>query len=256
MITLGTDTEVQIQDKTGDLISAVGLIGGSKENPRWFDGFNIQEDNTNVEFAINPVSTVDEWVSLIESAMSKVSEVLGELGYTPRIEATGHYSDEQLSSPESRLFGCDPDFSAYTLDENEPPNPEQVGSLRSAGGHIHVGVEDVNVTELVKWMDVYLGLPSLLMDDDHVRRQLYGKAGAHRVKPYGVEYRALSNFWIKDRKSMVWAYEQTMKAVKMAGESTIEQLPDWTRIPMSIDTYDRNTAEDVLNWLNKEGYNA
>jgi len=255
-ITLGSDVEVQIVNAAGDFISAVGLIGGSKEEPVWFDNFNLQEDNINVEFAINPVSTKEDWCEYLTAALSQVETTLSDIGYKVAINATAIYDDTQLATPEAKLFGCDPDFSAYTLRENIAPDPDDVGGLRSAGGHIHVGMEGVNIHELVKWMDVYLGLPALFMDEDNTRRQLYGQAGSHRAKPYGVEYRALSNFWIRDKELMEWAYDQTMKAIKAAQSASIEDIPDWTRIPRSINGYDRNMAEDVLTWLEKEGYNG
>src|SRR3546814_5830384 len=83
--------------------------------------------------------------------------------------------------------------------------------MRCAGGHLHVGWTEgeslgsiqhvMNCSDLVKQLDWYVGLWSLGKDKDKVRRSLYGKAGACRIKPYGVEYRVLSNFWIKNKKS-------------------------------------------------------
>ena len=36
----------------------------------------------------------------------------------------------------------------------------------------------------------------LLMHNDPLRRKLYGRAGRFRVKPYGLEYRTLDNYWL------------------------------------------------------------
>jgi hypothetical protein len=63
-------------------------------------------------------------------------------------------------------------------------------------------------------MDFYLGVPSVLMDKGEARKELYGKAGAMRLKSYGMEYRTLSNFWIFDQRLIGWVYEQTAKAVQ------------------------------------------
>jgi len=49
-------------------------------------------------------------------------------------------------------------------------------------------------------LDLFCGIPSVLLDisnDAKIRRQLYGKAGDYRLPFHGIEYRTLSNFWIK-----------------------------------------------------------
>ena len=43
---------------------------------------------------------------------------------------------------------------------------------------------------------------------------MYGKAGACRVKPYGVEYRVLSNKWVSDTRLRKWAHRATQAAVE------------------------------------------
>lgn len=78
--------------------------------------------------------------------------------------------------------------------------------------------------DVVKAMDLFLGVPSVLMDEGEERKQLYGKAGAHRPKPYGVEYRTLSNFWIAPggtdtrRKELCsWVWKSTELALSNLG---------------------------------------
>ncbi len=45
-------------------------------------------------------------------------------------------------------------------------------------------------------MDLFIGITSLFLDDDNLRRSMYGKAGCFRNKSFGVEYRVVRNFWI------------------------------------------------------------
>ena len=61
--------------------------------------------------------------------------------------------------------------------------------------------------EIVKYLDMYLGIPSVVLDPDKKRRKLYGKAGAFRLQPWGVEYRVLSSGMMKDKKTLefVWS---------------------------------------------------
>lgn len=110
---------------------------------------------------------------------------------------------------------CDPDFNAYTEDVN--PKPEGASTnLRSAGFHVHVGYPNTSVEEslsIVKWMDVFLGVPSVIIDPDTERRKLYGKAGCFRLQPWGVEYRVLSSYMMNKDILIRYVYEQTMAAV-------------------------------------------
>lgn len=91
---------------------------------------------------------------------------------------------------------CDPDYNAWTEEQN--PKPEGAATnLRSAGFHIHIGYDGNNTDtslKIIKHLDMYLGVPSVLADPDVERRKLYGKAGAFRLQPWGVEYRVLSSY--------------------------------------------------------------
>jgi hypothetical protein len=91
---------------------------------------------------------------------------------------------------------------------------------------------------LVKQLDAYLGIPSLEWDKDTLRRRLYGKAGAFRPKPYGVEYRTLSNAWLKNEMLVRYVYRQTMRAIEdlMAGKK------------LSDDSYKRIASKINYGW--------
>lgn len=62
-------------------------------------------------------------------------------------------------------------------------------------------------------MDVFLGVPSIIIDPDTERRKLYGKAGCFRLQPWGVEYRVLSSYMMKNDNFIRYVYKQTMTAV-------------------------------------------
>lgn len=253
-VTLGSDIEVQVMDYHGNLISAVGLIGGSKEAPMLVEFGNLQEDNVNAEFAIDPVDNEEDWVRNISSVLKTLDDTLEASGYTYRIEPWGMYPDEQLATRAAQQFACDPDFSVYTGEENPIPPPKVIGNFRTCGAHVHVGGAAPPPQRVIPWMDVLLALPSLFKDSDRQRRRLYGKAGAFRPKPYGFEYRTLSNFWIKDERWMRWVYQSTHKAIELAENEDIQQIPDSFDIPDIIDAYDVRSAESIMNFIIKKGW--
>jgi hypothetical protein len=86
--------------------------------------------------------------------------------------------------------------------------------FRSAGGHIHIGVDDGILLQDPHWgvrmMDLFVGIPALFLDTDptsQARKALYGNAGSHRPKDYGFEYRSLGNFWLASPKLVGLMYD-------------------------------------------------
>jgi hypothetical protein len=62
-------------------------------------------------------------------------------------------------------------------------------------------------------MDKFLGVWSVVRDQDNLRRKLYGKSGSFRPQPHGCEYRTLSNFWIFDPELIGEVWDRTQMAV-------------------------------------------
>lgn len=213
MIVVGADPELFLQTLAGKLKSSVGLIGGTKYEPRFIskEGHAVQEDNVAVEFNIPPSASAEEFVKNINHVLAYLKGYAAEKGLVFSKLAAASFPEDELQTIEAQVFGCEPDFNAYTLDTNPRPECDDP-NLRSCGGHVHVAT-DLDKIQVVRAMDVFLGAPSVELDKDTTRRKLYGKSGAFRPKKYGVEYRSLSNFWIWDDKLIRWVYAQTEKAL-------------------------------------------
>jgi hypothetical protein len=101
--------------------------------------------------------------------------------------------------------------------------------------------------------DMYVTLPALFKDNDTRRRELYGKAGSFRFKdPWGLECRALSNFWIHSRDTMDWVFNQTLKAVNCVLDGNSEKLIEKYSLLVreAIDTNNLVLAEELLTVIN------
>jgi hypothetical protein len=92
--------------------------------------------------------------------------------------------------------------------------------LRTAAAHVHVSFLEgghkpsLEAKEFAAMMlDLYLGVPSVLLDEDEERRKVYGKAGAFRIKDYGIEHRVMSNYWIRSNETVDWVFNQTRQAI-------------------------------------------
>lgn len=229
---IGIDPEIFLRDRSS-FVSGIGKFGGSKDNPLPFGtipGFALQEDNVALEFNTPPTDDCLTFVKYINTALKELEQRAKAQGLKLAIVASAVFPDAELNNDNARRFGCDPDFNAWTMEENQRPNGVDP-NLRSCGGHIHVGVDDWDMEQklnLVRSMDLYLGIPSVTLDGSDAakkRRDLYGKAGAFRDKVYGVEYRTLSNFWLRSDKLKKWAFNQSQEAVKFveAGNRLTEQ---------------------------------
>ena len=218
--TIGADPELFLMDRSGKYISAVGLIGGSKDMPRPIltQGFGLQEDNVAVEFNIPPSDNRETFIQNITAALHFIEAEVAEKQLLMAIHSSAHFARDQLRSPAAQNFGCIPDYNAWTFQLNPPLPTHSDSTLRTSGGHVHVGTT-VSMWKAVRAMDLFQGCPSILKDPDLERRHLYGKAGACRPTDWGFEYRVLSNFWLKHTDYTAWVYDTTERALLFALET-------------------------------------
>jgi len=225
-ILIGADPELFLE-KDGEIISAEGYIGGTKNEPIPIsdEGHAIQEDNVLVEFNIPASESAEDFIANINFVKDYLNALVELQGCKLNNSASAVIDKKYLQTAQAKLFGCEPDYNVYLRAMNEPPKAG--GQLRTCGGHIHIGYENPSqeVSEKIIYaMDAVLGLGSLLLDKDDRRKEMYGKAGCFRFKDYGVEYRTLSNFWVKDDVSMAWAFNKTIEAIELVNSGIIDEL--------------------------------
>jgi hypothetical protein len=244
---LGSDPEVFLQDQSGKHISVIGMIGADKWNPKQVpdmpEGFTLQEDNVSLEFGIPPARDAEEFANNIELVLKAGLSNVNGLQFS-KLSCT-IFPEDQLAHPMASVFGCEPDFNAWTGLENPRPTPPHKG-MRSAGGHVHIETkEDPRV--VVQNCDVHLGLASVLLDDGIERKKVgYGAAGAFRPKPYGVEYRTLSNFWIFSPKFSKWIWRATERAL---GNLRTFNNTESEYIQKAINTGNRRIASELIEYF-------
>lgn len=245
---LGQDCETFLVDASGKHISAIGLINADKWHPMQIpgmpSGFTLQEDNVALEYGMPPAASEDEWNASIVAVMEKSREYTKGLDFS-KLSCTV-FDKDQMMHPAAHRFGCEPDYNAWTGEANGKPVPPHP-FMRSAGGHIHIETKE-NPFIVAQAFDLFAVVPSVLMDEGTERRKLYGSAGACRIKPYGVECRALSNFWMFEEKHRRWAWRAVERALDNLNVAEEYQ----TVILEAINGGDKDAAEYLVNHLKLE----
>jgi len=163
----------------------------------------------------------------------------------------------------SRIFGCSPSKNADKKSQNVVALKDPAKyKYRSAGGHIHLGASgyDTQVksimkepARLVQIMDILVGNTCVLIDRDpgnKERRKVYGRAGEYRTPMYGIEYRTLSNFWLRAYPLMSFVMNLSRLSVDVMASSIpgrdfereLLSLVDIKKIRKAINTNDFKLA--------------
>ncbi len=251
---VGSDVEFFVQDKkTGEVVSAEGLVKGTKEMPYNFDPKNeffcTSLDNVAYEGNIPPAKNVKQFLShmrkLREYMDSSIPKTLKTLA-----KGSARLDWKFLQTDIAKMYGCSPSQNAWT-EMTEYVKAKSRSNLRGCGFHLHLGYKepdyDKNIA-LIKAMDLYAGVPAVLIEPEDERKKVgYGKAGNHRHCRYGVEYRSLSSYFADNDDLLSWCFGQTLAAVDFVNDDRIAELePLKDEIQFVINHNSKRRAEKLV----------
>lgn len=204
-------------------VSVHDLLPGNKLFPEKVPRGAIQVDGVAAEFNITPATNSVEFLRNIRHVSGLMERLLKTKDPTLRLRAVPSvlFSEEYFNSlpMDAKELGCEPDFSAYTLAPN--PKPTTTRPFRTASGHLHIQfvlpsvknpMEEEhmeNCATIVQDLDAVFSGVTKVWDKDEERKQLYGQPGAFRPKPYGCEYRVLSNSWLVSDWTIKYVFDIT-----------------------------------------------
>lgn len=218
--TLGTDPEFFVADKKGKILASDKFFPDKKE-PWLFDERDTKQslffDGIQAEMNITPSCCRESVSYSIREGLIAACKRVGkdhDIVLRPSVRVLKSVIDG--ADDQAKIFGCEPDFNAYTLKRNTCEMDASKHPYRYAGGHIHIGMSSnyarsgstehkLAKTEeghirAIKFIDYITGAVLVMMDkgaDAKRRRTKYGTAGCFRPTPYGLEYRTPSCWWMK-----------------------------------------------------------
>lgn len=238
MFTLGCDPELFLFDnELQRIVPAVGKIGGTKHEPLRLTDGTVQLDGTVVEIGTDPATTSEEFLAKLDSVISEVRDMI-DPRYDLRCGASAGYHPHDVASIPAHVFdvGCEPDFTLEPEDNGNyrASRRNTAATLSSScipvGGHLHVGfgcnlpiTSPALVTGAGRFChqldekDFLLASGYDLSSEaarDDVMGLGYADVVACRIKPYGVEIRNLSSYWLADRRVAVALFNYLQMSVE------------------------------------------
>lgn len=256
----GSDPEFCLVDNKGTYISAIEIVPGTKAHPVTIGKNLFFWDNVLAECSIDYGLDLKDTIEKFRLCFKDYAKMVHPLKMVP--QASHEYSKEACACEEARTAGCMEELNCYEMMTVLPPCFSDGSRLRTGGGHVHLGRlageifplqdEDMGKWWMARFLDVFLGLPSILFDTDPTsatRRKVYGGAGNVRMKEYGLEYRTLSNDWLSSPRkvALVWNLcEFTLKFVQ-ANATKLDKI--WEPIQAAVRVAINDSLHDAAKEL-------
>jgi hypothetical protein len=197
----GSDPEFFVRNsETHRIVPAHKVVGirHGKDNPYTINTGKIHYDNVLLEFNTIPATNADEFAANHLNMINEVNELLAINGWELFAAPYLRIPKEVESNPICQEFYCSPDEDIYGT--GMPATT--ITGARTASGNIHVsyvGLKSRN--DLINMVQAVDFLITDRFANDYPRmekkrREFYGRPGAYRLHPHGLEFRTPSNMWL------------------------------------------------------------
>jgi hypothetical protein len=225
-LTSGTDPEIFVVDKLGDVIPAWEFLPSKfdeKDRARqivhsFWDGYQAETCPSGSSCLESLHDKIRNGLTTILNAAQKHNPA-ARLSLMNSIELSQELVD--AATDDQIRFRCTPSYNIYKDSDLPTPDPRQY-RWRFAGGHLHIGLSrrvTAPITQaIVEALDGILGIAGVSLAsgiDTPERRKMYGKCGEFRLPIHGIEYRVLSNFWLSHPAISHLVFELTRRAVML-----------------------------------------
>lgn len=281
-LSFGSDPEFFFKDKDGNIIGSERVIPEGKlliehDASKGGDERDGSDTTTNGKVSSIVLDGVQvEFNPIPNGCRANFQNTLRTIFKALKAHMDKHHPDKSLTfeqvvqikqeeldslSEKCRTFGCMPSYNIYSKDMIPIGKNPATYLYRSAGGHIHLGLkfkfsDDVAVLKdyerIIKCMDVIVGNTCVLLDRHPLtaeRRTTYGRAGEYRKPEYGVEYRTLSNFWLRNNVLVGLVLGLSKIAVSFATSTNSDGKKQYYDELMAL-----ISEEDIVNAINLNDY--
>ena len=259
--TIGGDPEIYIATKDGEIKSSIPILKRDKHNPITLDKnqqIKIYADNSLLEASFAPANNKKDFVNRFRTAFQKTQKYLGK-NHRIVVKSAHFFKKNELEEAygiDPLQVGCNPEFSVWEKKINELG--EFSDTMRSGSSHIHLGADILkasleNKENALKMVEIYLGLSSILWDNDAtsvIRRKKYGTSGSFRITPWGCEARFMSNYMLNSPSLVELTYDLVEYSLSHIFNNTYQKvldLIDTKEVQNAINNCDKVLAEKLLN---------
>lgn len=219
-VSFGADPEFFVKErKTGTIIPACGLFGGNKGAPVILSNEGgYLEDGVTIEINVAPADNIGTVRTRILNLISMFEQRFPD--HVLECAGAAEFDKRELRKHRTAMeIGCSADMCAWGF--RRAPQIKDMGAMRFAGGHIHVGMdpwpEGLEKKFVIQWLDLFALIPSI-REINVDRYRYYGRPGLYRETGYGVEWRSPDPSWVVGRSGIALRAESAIRAlVKMLG---------------------------------------